>query len=380
MKFLKTLKGIALGVIGMGILVSCATDQVGPDLKSASSNFKKDVKLKFYFLGAEKTFVNFLIKDEAFIESTTFSEEVSWSLYIKGLSSGAQTKFSGLGNKIETTDAHWIRGMKNTIQSFQMGEEFICELHIPGLDTIFSTDTLKFSNDFNWDNIVENNVHHSVIDDFEVNQFAQGLQATSPDGNDLDVTISVSDVRRIKGRKSLKMEGTDANSNGWLGDINHERLVELANANSVADLKIDSALIIDDLYFNLYVYGDPNFSNTAVEIKIYENDDPAIKTRDSLRLFAKNITQTLTADIQAISDAWIYDIQVNWSGWKLVSVPYSAFRAANSLEKGGGGNRIKQPWRVTGISVSLLSYPTSGNDVSTFVDYLTITQGGRPQY
>ena len=48
------------------------------------------------------------------------------------------------------------------------------------------------------------------------------------------------------------MKGTDANSNGWLGDVNHERLLEFVNVNSVANLPVDSSASIDDLYFNLY--------------------------------------------------------------------------------------------------------------------------------
>ncbi len=380
MKFSKTFKKLAFGAVGISLLVSCSGDQLGPDLKSASSRFVKDVTLKFMFLDKENIGVNFLLRNEAFVESTVFSEEVSWDLYIRGLSSGAETRFSGLGKQVKQSDAHWKKGFTNSLQSFQKSEKFLCELHITGLDTVFSSDTLKFYNDFNWDNIVENNVHHSVIDNFDVNQNIQGLFSTSPDNNDQDVVISVSDVTRVKGSKSLKMKGSDANSNGWLGDINHERLVEMSAATSVSELRIDSITSENDLYFNLYVHGDPTFPNSAVEVKIYENDNPQIKNRDSLMQFANEVENTLKADIQAISDAWIYDIQINWSGWKLVSIPYSSFRASNSLTKGGGGNRIKEPWRISGVAVSLLSYPTSGEAVSTFVDYLTITQGGLPQY
>lgn len=380
MIFSKIKSALVAGVVGATVLTSCGPDQVGPDLVSASSDFEKDIELDFMFQGVEKSFVNFFLDDEAYFQSTTFSEKVSWNLYLKGLSSGAQTKFSGLGNKIDNSNSLWQYGKTSTVQFFQKGEDFVAELHIAGLDTVFTSDTLYFSNDYNWNQRTVNGVKHIVVEQFEVNQNAQGLGATSPDANDQDVVISVSDVERVSGQKSLQMQGTDANGNGWLGDINHERLVELSAANDVASLPIDSGLNPDKLFFNAYVFGDPNYTNTAVEIKVYENDAPEMINRDTLLNFANDPGKSLTADYQAVSDAWIYDIQVNWKGWKLVSIPYSSFRAANSLTKGGGGNRLKESWRITAVAVSILSFPTSGKEVGTYVDFLTITENGKPQY
>jgi hypothetical protein len=178
------------------------------------------------------------------------------------------------------------------------------------------------------------------------------------------------------------MYGTDENFNGWLVSKNHARLLELLSADNVEDLPISSDVSPDDLYFNIYIYGDKNYESTTIELKVYEVDDPRFETREDLRGLAvsADATASLSSTSQAISDGWIYDIIVNWNGWKQVSIPYSAFRAANDPLTGGGGNRIKQPGRISGLAVSLLSYPTSGKFVKSYVDFLTITENGYPQF
>ena len=380
MKFIKIKKALASGVLGAIVLTSCNTDPIGPKLVGAPSDFDKDVDLQMIIAGSVETTADFYVDEDAFFRTTkNFSHEVTWTVKLRGLESDAEMSFSSTGNKVNTTDAHWLRGKTSTIQFFQQGERFVSELHIVGLDTVY-TDTLTYATDFDWNRVIVDGVTHSVIEYFSVDQNPVGLSATSPDNNDDDVQIKVSKSQRIIQDKSLMMKGFDANSNGWLGDINHERLLEFVNVNSLANLPVDSSASIDDLYYNLYVFGDSKFPNTAVEIKIYENDDPSIMNRAQLIALANDDSQTLTGDIQAISDAWIYDIIIDWDGWKLVSVPYSSFRAANSPTKGGGGNRVKEPWRMSGIAVSLLSFPTSGEEVSAYVDFLTVTQGGRPKY
>ena len=370
---------LVIGILGGIFLTSCNTDPIGPDLKSAPSDFSKNVNLEMIILGQPESTVKFYENEDAFFQSSTFSHEVTWIVKLRGLNSDAKMSFSKTSNKVKTTDAHWLRGETSTIQFFEQGERFVSELHIAGLDTVY-TDTLIYASDWDWNGQTVDGVKHSVIEYFYKNLNSTGLSATSPDNNDDNVQIKVSSSQSIILGKSLMMKGLDANSNGWLGDINHERLLEFVNVNSIATLPVDSSVSIDKLYYNLYVFGDSKFPNTAVEIKIYENDDPSIINRADLINLANDPSATLGADIQAISDAWIYDILIDWDGWKLVSVPYSSFRAANSPTKGGGGNRVKEPWRMSGIALSLLSFPTSGEEVSAYVDFLTVTQGGRPKY
>lgn len=378
MNFSKIRKTLSVAIFSGIVATSCTQDPIGPELRSAPSDFSKNVTVNMVTGSINDTVVKFYENDDVYFESSEFSHEVTWTLVLKGLSSGAEKKFTATSKKITTSDAKWSRGECSTIQFFQQGEQFLTELHIVGLDTVFGTeDTLLYESDFDWNGAVVDGVTHSVVEYFD--QGISYLTATGPDANDDNVQIKITDAKRILGGGSLIMKGFDANSNGWLGDVNHERLLEFVAVNNLNNLPIDSSAVVKDLYFNLYVFGDPKFPNTAVELKMYENDDPNIKNRDSLVAFANDEGNTLGADIQGFSDAWIYDIQINWEGWKLVSIPYSSFRAANSLTSGGGGNRIKQPWRITAVAVSILSFPTAGKEVSTYVDFFTVTQGGRPK-
>ena len=255
-------------------------------------------------------------------------------------------------------------------------------MKITSLDTTYVLDSVRFQGPYNWTNKVVNGVRHFVVDRFDSDQpiATQGLSATSPDQVDQDVVLSVSDANRVEGDYSLLMSGLDVNSNGWIGSRNHDRLMELAASTDLAKMPVDSTTSIDSLYFNIFIYGDPDYPGTTVEVKVYECEDTLLPHVNDLREYALEELNTLTSAHKSYSDAWLYDIIVSWKGWKMVSVPYSAFRATNSPTTGGSGNRVKEPGRISGIEASLLSYPTSGLEVKTYVDYMTFTQGGRPQF
>lgn len=146
------------------------------------------------------------------------------------------------------------------------------------------------------------------------------------------------------------------------------------------------------MYFNLYVYGTGH-ENTTVEFKVYEYDHKTFINQDSVEAPIKNredIRYALYQEVdgtpvaktpydQSVYDGYIYDQEVTWTGWKLVSIPYSYFRPANDFLTGGGGDRIKESWRIYGMAISLLSYPSTGFYTETYIDQLVITQGGRFQ-
>ena len=148
-----------------------------------------------------------------------------------------------------------------------------------------------------------------------------------------------------------------------------EVLTEIAKQVNLADnIQTDNP---ENLYFNLYIRGTGQ-SNTAIELKAYELD-----SADSKADLASIIgTYVYNSGAQANNDGWIYDIVVDWEGWKLVSIPYSKFKPSSDLTTGGNGNRTKEPWKVTGMAVSLLSYPTPGLNVSADIDYVVISEGG----
>lgn len=117
----------------------------------------------------------------------------------------------------------------------------------------------------------------------------------------------------------------------------------------------------------MYVYGTGE-ENSAIEIKIYEVDD-------KIKFEQINKPGGYVYE-QNVNDAWIVQMPITWKGWKLVSKKYSSFTSAKDPSAGGNGNKMKQPNQITGMSVSLLSLPSPGANVSVVVDHVVISEGG----
>lgn len=373
-----------IGVACLGVIVSaCGPKQVGPNYVTASDNFNKSVSIDFIQDSNESNDnVDFDLFETGHFEST-FNEEVSWEISISGYTSGAVKTITGLSQNLEEANSAWSFGRSSNVYFFQADEYVKAELKIAGLDTVYTLDSMYVSGVCDWNYKRVDGIKHIVIDRFDSDapNPISGLSATSPDLKDQDVKVTTSSVESVEGGFSLYMTGTDLNDNGWIGGRNHERLVELYSRIQTSILPIDSGIAAEDLYFNIFVHGDSRFPKTTVEIKVYELDDTTFQSREEIRNYAYGPDEnTLTSTQQSISDGWIYDIPVTWDGWKLVTVPYSMFRASNDPKTGANGNRRRESWRITGIAVSGLSYPLSGGTVSTYVDFLTVTQNGRPQF
>lgn len=379
---LKYLFSISLLVF---IATSCSKDRVGPEYIQASSDFNKEINFELVQNGAvNNEIIDFSIKDvdKAHFQ-VPFNERVSWEIAITGYSSGAKKIIQGVSKEINQENSLWSYGRSSNIFFFRENEFVNIELNVAGIDTTYSLDSVLFQGEFSWSRKTINNIKYFVVDKFnsaDVNP-SRGLSATTMDKKDLDVNISVSSAVSVEGEYSLFMTGIDFDDNGWIGDKNHERLLELYNVMSVDQLPIDSAVKQDELYFNIFIYGNTDYPSSTVELKVCELDDSTYKTREDIRFYSYGPDENqITSTQRAISDAWLYDIIVDWDGWKMVSVPYSMFRAANDPKKGGNGNRLKEPWRITGMIVSGLSFPKTGVEVNAYVDYLTITQYGKPEF
>jgi hypothetical protein len=120
-----------------------------------------------------------------------------------------------------------------------------------------------------------------------------------------------------------------------------------------------------DLYVNMYVYGVLN--QTSLQVKLYEIDDFAnFPSVNPSYVYGNN---------QDSNDGWIYDMTTNWTGWKLVSIPYSDFKRANDPVYGGNGNGVKEPNKVTGMAITLTSqdaYPSG----ELYIDMVNLTTYG----
>ena len=376
-------------VIGLG---ACKPDKIGPDLFPATSSFSILENFK-----SSSNSVNFGNAGSNVSFSAKFNENVSWEIELKGLSNGAVANWSGNGTEFDADDVLWL-GKSNGVPFFSTGEYVNAYLKILGHDSIYQIDSIKVESAYSYQLQTINGVKHIVIDDFEKissKRYAPVSLAASPDGADSETNFIASSNTFIQGSRSYYMIGRDDNKNSWCGGINNENLIDFYLVDSESKLRIDSGINPNDLYFNIFVYGTGK-PNTSVQLKVYEldaksyvnatGDTVMINSREDMRNYVYNdatlppTVNTFAAYNQANNDGYIYDIEVTWVGWKLVSAPYAKFKPANDFLMGGNGDRKKESWRVAGMAISLLSQPTPGALVDTYIDYLVITQGGKFQH
>ena len=361
------------------LLFSCKQDQLGPDLVSVDSDFNPSIvvittepELRPSWNKTPKVTAN-------------WGQNATFELMIKGNTSGAVKTYKGTGSSVENI---W-EGLSSNLYFFKTGEKASVELKLVGNDSIFvCNDSIVISEPFSFDGKEINGVSYFLLDGFdEKANFPLNSGLPSVDKNDIDVDFKVTSVMSIQENNSLYLAGTDINNNSWCGDVNHEHLGDLLDkdTNQLDQLAIDSGVNPENLYVNVFIYGT-GAANTTVEIKIAEVDGgDTLKTRFDIAKWIKGdsiarVNKVLTPYSTADNDSWIFDVNVEWEGWKLVSIPYSQFRAANNPSSGGGGDRVKESFRISGVTVSLLSLPETGKSVSTYVDCIMITTGGRANY
>jgi hypothetical protein len=365
-----------LGLLLSVSIISCKTETLGPELKLIGSDFDPS-KLSFTSEIELRTDFNKTPKIEA-----NWGQESSYHLTITGLTSGAVRKYSGVGDSLEL---EW-EGKSSNIYFFRPGERAKLELNLMGFDSTFvCQDSIYVTKPFKWNREIVNGVKYFLIDGFDgMADIPLNIDGPSPDKNDEDLVFKLSSSISIQGNNSLYLQGTDANNNGWCGDVYHKHLGLLLNKDTsqLDDLPIDSGINPEDLYFNAFIYGT-GAKGTTIEFKVYEIDGgDTLQTRADIAnwLKAGSIVDELTAYNTSVNDGWIYDVAVTWEGWKLVSVPYSKFRVTNDPELGGSGDGKKESFRISGFNVSILSYPKTGLTTSAYVDFITITEGGRAKY
>lgn len=286
----------------------------------------------------------------------SFSHEVTWTLTITGETSGATKVFTGLSNSLNASNTLWDGGATSEI-FFRTNENLTAVLSFLGTSI---TSTLSFSmQDAKPYNQVINGVRYTVIENFEtVNPMIPRYNLGSPfnDQGDLPVINGFTTAFKVQGNRGYHFSGKDKNSNSWIAGVTTDSL----NQDSVFRVRTTAP---EDFYINLYVYGTGK-PNSSIQIKTYEIDNWSANT-------FKNVKYN-----QTINDGWVYDINVDWTGWKLVSVRYSNFKRAGDPNYGGNGNGIKQPQNITGFALGLNSVPTFGMDVEAYVDFLVVTEGG----
>ena len=80
-----------------------------------------------------------------------------------------------------------------------------------------------------------------------------------------------------------------------------------------------------------------------------------------------------------MEDQYDYQINVNWQGWKLVSIKYSALTSlVNGQPAVSKGNGLKNPDKLGKISMLHLANPANGF-ASSKLDYIIFTDNAALQ-
>jgi len=346
------------------------TDTVGPDMRFATSNFQIVEPFSAnYFNGktftrdtvsfGRDTIVKILLnpgKDTTTAGVTfkkpfntffkaKFNESVKWTITIKGDSSKAEKILTDVGSFLDSTVTSVLwNGNSNSFKYFSEKETAVATLSILGSDL---TQTIRFR-------IAKTTAYDNsqaiLLNDFE-GGYGQIVYNDKLDLLPSPMPRIVSTIETPQGIKCLMMTGADNNGDYFVGGYQQK-----------LDPDIFKNYQASDIYFNMYIYGfgkDAGLTPNATKLNIGVSEDD------------KNPNGSFEADIE---DSFEKQVNVDWQGWKLISIRYSELKRSISLENGGSGNNILQPDRAFSLNANLISSP-NGSRVGAAIDYVTITFG-----
>ena len=264
---------------------------------------------------------------ESIYFTASFSKQVDWKIRIKGLHSGSVKIISGKSNAINQANSSW-NGNSSQLPFF-IAEDCDVELTFEMHDdtTIYSQLNIQFAKEYNDENTV-------LITDFE-SGFNPNFTGFFQAGCTKAFTIGGAG----QGEKYLSQFGTC----GWdwlIGYIDYfTAWWEDVYANG-EDLINDP----NQLYFNIMIKGDStvsnitNLPNSLFKLEFYE-DENGDGYHDA-----------------SSEDRFDYEFDVNWNGWRMVSICYNDLIPPSSNQ----GDGIKEPSKIFKVRTLLLANPESG--------------------
>lgn len=260
------------------------------------------------------------------------SKVVNWQLKITGSNSGAEKIITGTSRTLDEEVALWD-GSTTNLPIFRVEN---CNVELSFLteetDTILTTSVYVTMPKLN--------------DGFVITDFEEGWDPNwstfVQSGTSMDFGI--------------KLDGTApqlARYYNMAGVVDWDWLTGMIdfNATVFGETTIPLSNNGDNLYFNAFVYGDPMYPNSRILFRFDEDE---------------NLDGTF--DITS-EDSFGYELIIDWSGWKHVSVKYSDILSANDLSGGG----LHNPDKLNRVSVLHLADPNSGYAHSA-IDYLIFTE------
>lgn len=324
----KTLFFLAIAVF----LAGCRKDESAFDGVSIEDLYSDFLLLQPLTVSSDS--IDFAAGEKA-VFSARFNKPVSWTLEITGHQSGAKKIIQGLSRDLDATNAEWDGS--TTLFPIFRAEGCDVQLIIDGVTDTFSIQTAVKTTKIN---------QGLTIADYEAG-FNPAWTRFVQSGANMDFNVK-SDSLAPQGLKYLKMAGTVAWD--WLIGLIDYPASAYGGGNTMP-----LASNPDNVYFNCLVYGVPNTNESLVlfQFKEDENGDGIYNSNTD--------------------DQYDFQITVNWSGWKLVSVRYSDLVSLyNGQPTTANGNALHNPDKLAKISMLHLANPANGF-AHCDIDYIIFT-------
>ena len=317
------------------VIFSCEkTDIEGPFLNDlyGELNILEDLKI----VGDSVNFEN----GESLHFTASFSKIVDWKIRIQGLNSGSIKIISGKSNVINSINSSWDGS--STELPFFGSENCSVELSFETHDTLIESELYIFTPK-NYVN--ENTV---LITDFEAG-FNPNFTGFFQAGCTKSLTIGSSG----EGTKYLQQFGT-CDWDWLIGYIDY-----------YSNFWLNQNILVNDpsqVYFNIMIKGDSTISevdgvpNSLFKLEFYEDE---------------NNDGYYDANTE---DRYDFEFDVNWKGWKMVSINYNDVENLVAATN-NAGDGIRNPNKIHNVRTLLLANPNSGF-AKADVDFLIWSIGG----
>lgn len=326
------MKKLLVLLITLNVVVSCRKDDASFDGNNIQEMYSDFMVLDAF--NVDRDSVDFANGEKA-VFSAKFNKPVSWKISIKGQNSKAEKIITGQTKSIDITNGTW-NGSTTVFPMFKV-ENCIAQLTIDGVADTFQVQTKVKSVKVN---------QGLTIADFE-NGFSSSWNKFVQTGANMDFNIK-NDTLCPQGAKYLRMAGT----------VNWDWLIGLIDYPATAygpTKTLNLSTNPNDVYFNCLIYGESaaNPSLVLFQFKEDENADGSINGNSD--------------------DEYDYQINVNWTGWKLISIKYADIvTLVNGQPSTPKGNSQHNPDKIGKISMLHLADPSLGF-AACKIDYIMFT-------
>lgn len=356
--------------------------------------------------------------------TSEFSARVDWTIKVTGQTSGAYKIIKGSSLKIDASNAQW-RGGHSGIFFFKKGETCIAELEFLGSKKVLR-DTFSITNVFNFDKkdegiiLITKTDFESYLSSFRSavkknptacteassfpKQFAflEGSKgpAIRTYENDINSVDSLPGYGSVQGQLFYRIaqhpnsyRKVQCDNTGYFGGAVQHRY--FTKADSPTNFVVSDWTDPNDLWINVYAYGDEITMKSQINVQLHEADAVNMSKKPITYDFLGDTLSPiycqarLTEGYQAsaflkpgftsdkdkydanLDDSWDFQFIPDTKGWKL----YSIKLADMSPGSGSKGAKIKEPNRIARVQVALIATHPFEYCAIAF-DYVTLTKGG----